>query len=82
MTEIKECDYSFYLGKNYKENYKPIKSTSTIVCNHISWLDVVVLIKHLSPAFAPSAEFRGMPLLGTLIDFLDSIYIPRGGSEE
>jgi len=34
------------------------------------------------PAFAPSAEFKGVPLLETLIDALDSIYIPRGGSEE
>ena len=34
------------------------------------------------PAFAPSAEFKGVPLLGTLMDVIDSIYIPRGGSEE
>ncbi len=82
MTEVKQCDYSYYLGKNYMETRKPIKSTSTIVCNHISWLDVHVLCKHILPAFAPSAEFKGMPILGSLIDFLDSIYIPRGGSEE
>ena len=36
----------------------------------------------MMPAFAPSSEFRGVPLLGTLIDVIDSIYIPRGGSEE
>jgi hypothetical protein len=45
-------------------------------------MDVVVLIKCIRPAFSPSAEFRNVPLLGTLIDVLDSIYIPRGGSEE
>jgi 1-acyl-sn-glycerol-3-phosphate acyltransferase len=45
-------------------------------------MDVVVLIKCIRPAFSPSAEFRNVPLLGILIDVLDSIYIPRGGSEE
>jgi len=42
----------------------------------------VVLIKNIRPAFAPSSEFKNVPLLGTLIDVIDSIYIPRGGSEE
>jgi hypothetical protein len=42
----------------------------------------VVLVKSIRPAFSPSAEFKNVPLLGTLINVLDSIYIPRGGSEE
>ena len=83
-TSVKyvDLDYSEYLGPNYKLNQKKIKRTSTIVCNHTSWLDTVVLIKSLRPAFAPSSEFRNVPILSTLIDSIDSIYIPRGGSEE
>lgn len=77
-----DADYSYYLGPEYKKNMKKIKRTSTIVCNHVSWLDPVVLIKNIRPAFSPSQEFQGVPLLGTLIDAIDSIYIPRGGSEE
>lgn len=53
-----------------------------MVCNHVSWLDCIILIKSVRPAFSPSIEFRNVPLLGTFIDCLDSIYIPRGGSEE
>jgi len=75
-------DYSYYLGENYKKNMKKIKRTSTIVSNHVSWLDAVIYIKNIRPAFAPSAEFRNVPLLSTLINVIDSIYIPRGGSEE
>ena len=78
----KDVDYQYYLGPDYKQSFKKIKRTSTIVSNHVSWLDPVVLIKNVRPAFAPSDEFRGVPLLGTLIDVIDSIYIPRGGSEE
>jgi 1-acyl-sn-glycerol-3-phosphate acyltransferase len=83
-TKLKyiELDYSEYLGPDYKKNQMKIKRTSTIVSNHVSWLDPVVLIKNVKPAFAPSAEFRNVPILSTLIDSIDSIYIPRGGSEE
>mmetsp|Transcript_17777 Transcript_17777/g.30111 ORF Transcript_17777/g.30111 Transcript_17777/m.30111 type:complete len:406 (+) Transcript_17777:160-1377(+) len=79
-----ENDYSYYLGEGYKANssLKKIKRTSTIVSNHVSWLDPVVMLKNIRPAFAPSSEFQNVPLLGTLINCIDSIYIPRGGSEE
>jgi 1-acyl-sn-glycerol-3-phosphate acyltransferase len=77
-----DVDYSEYLGEHYKKYAKKIKKASTIVCNHVSWLDPVVLIKEIKPAFSASAEFKNLPLLATLIDTLDSIYIPRGGSEE
>lgn len=83
-TSVKyiDLDYSEYLGSDYKKNQKKIKRTSTIVSNHISWLDAVVLIKSIKPAFAPSAEFGTVPLISTLADSIDSIYIPRGGTEQ
>lgn len=77
-----DYDYTEFLGPDYKRNQKKIKRTSTIVSNHVSWLDTVILIKNVKPAFAPSSEFRNVPILSTLIDSIDSIYIPRGGSEE
>lgn len=77
-----DSDYTEYLGPNYKTNQKKIKRTSTIVCNHTSWLDTVILIKNIKPAFSPSSEFRNVPIFSTLIDSIDSIYIPRGGNEE
>jgi 1-acyl-sn-glycerol-3-phosphate acyltransferase len=83
-TTIKQVDfdYTYYLGKDYKkETRKPIR-VSTIVSNHTCYLDIVSLVKTIRPAFSPSAEFRNLPLLSNLIDGLDSIYIPRGGSEE
>ena len=58
------------------------KKTSTIVCNHVSWVDAVLLIKTIRPAFAPSAGFQNVPLFSTLINVLDSIYMPQGGSED
>lgn len=77
-----DVDYSFYLGPDYKEKEKKVPHVSTIVCNHVSFLDPVVLIKMLQPAFAPSVEFSKVPIVSNLIDAIDSIYIPRGGSAE
>lgn len=77
-----DADYSYYLGPDYKKNAKKIKRTSTIVSNHVSWLDPVILIKHIRPAFAPSIEYKNVPIMSNLIDAIDGIYIPRGGSEE
>lgn len=80
-TVIHDTDYSHYLGEDYKENYRPIKKTSTIVCNHISWLDCVIMILHGKPAFAPDAAFRKIPIFNTTIECLDSIYIERSGDQ-
>ena len=38
-----DCDYSYWLGPNYKDNYKEINKTSTVICNHVSWLDTICL---------------------------------------
>lgn len=78
-TDIKRHDnvkYTKYLGPNYSEG----EYASTIVCNHVSWLDPIVLIKTILPAFSPTSGLCTIPLLATLMDCLDSIYIPRGGT--
>jgi hypothetical protein len=53
----KDCDYSYYLGPNYKDNYKPVKRASTLVPNHTSWVDALVMIKYFCPSFAPNKRF-------------------------
>ena len=40
------------------------------------------MIKEIFPAFAPSAEFKRIPIVKEICNALDSIYIPRGGSKE
>ena len=52
-----EVDYSYYLGPDYLRNRRKIAKTSTLISNHSSWLDVVVLLKTLQPAFTPDKGF-------------------------
>ena len=37
-----DIDYSRYLGPDYKNDPKKDTYTSTIVSNHVSWLDSVI----------------------------------------
>jgi len=60
----------------------PNKRISTVVSNHLSWLDPVVLLKSIFAGFSPSSEFEGLPILGHLMDSIDCIYIPRGGDDK
>ena len=78
----KDCDYSYYLGPDYKKGYKQIRKTSTIVSNHSGWLDCHLLIKYLCPGFSPGIAFKGMPVMGKLCDISESLYVPKGGSPE
>ena len=78
-----DADYSEYLGMSYRQNQSEFDTpAATIVSNHVSWLDPMVLITTLYPAFTPSDEFKTYPVFATLIWALDSIYIPRGGTDE
>mmetsp|Transcript_11024 Transcript_11024/g.18428 ORF Transcript_11024/g.18428 Transcript_11024/m.18428 type:complete len:272 (+) Transcript_11024:24-839(+) len=77
-----DFDYSYYLGKDYKEGYRDVKKTSTIICNHVSWIDTMNLYQYFSMAFTLDVGFKKAPLMNKLGDLVDSIYLPRGGNEE
>ena len=49
FTKKKEVDfdYSYYLGPNYKDNYENDKRTTTLVSNHVCFLDGPIIVKHL-----------------------------------
>jgi hypothetical protein len=80
--EYKEQDYSAYLGKGYKDTMKPIKKVSTIISNHVSWVDTQCLYQYFKLAFSLDIGFKKAPLMGNLGNVVDSIYLPRGGTDE
>jgi len=45
-------------------------------------VDGLVLIKTIFPAFAPKEELSEIPLVSNMLNALDSIYMPRGGTPE
>ena len=80
--EYRDYDYSAYLGKGYKDTMVPIKKVSTIISNHVSWIDTQCLYKYFKLAFSLDMGFKKAPLMGNLGNVVDSIYLPRGGTDE
>ena len=77
-----DVDYSEYLGPDYKKKQVLPKKTSMIVANHTSWLDSPVLITSYYPGFTTSAEAGEVPVLNTLINTLQSVYVQRSAAAD
>jgi 1-acyl-sn-glycerol-3-phosphate acyltransferase len=80
--EVHDVDYTEYLGPNYKDGYRKIKATSTYVSNHVSWMDTMCLYQYYPMALSLDWGFKTIPLMGKMSMLIDSIYLPRGSTEE
>lgn len=49
-----------------------------LLCNHISWLDIVVIGAQLPVRFVAKAEVRRWPLLGALAAAAGTVFLQRG----
>ncbi len=57
--------------------------TSTIICNHVGWIDIISLIQSsLHPGFTPKDELSDVPLLGLCMRGLQSLFVFRGNDAE
>ena len=64
-TRQHDVDYSYYLGPDYKKTMKEVKHVSTLVTNHVSWCDVMILLGgRYTPAFAAKKSLKKVPLFG------------------
>jgi 1-acyl-sn-glycerol-3-phosphate acyltransferase len=65
--ETIDFDYSDYLGPDYESQMKPVAKVSTIVCNHSSWLDIMLMLSSkYCPGFAAKKTLRKVPIFGIL----------------
>jgi 1-acyl-sn-glycerol-3-phosphate acyltransferase len=55
----------------------PAHGPLLMVCNHISWLDILVLNAAHPSRFVSKADVKGWPLLGSLITGAGTLYIER-----
>lgn len=82
MKDIENVDYSYYLGKDYKQTQVLPKHMPTYIGNHPSAFDILVTIKHLHTAFASRGGVKKVPLFGLLVIALGCIFMKRSGSVE
>ena len=76
-----DMDYTEYLGPDYKSKYRQIKATSTVVCNHVSWLDGHVLYSRFKFGITADRGFKET-ILGKALYALDGLFMPRAKSEK
>jgi len=64
---VHSVDYSEYLGPKYQTTAPLPSKVSTIISNHTSALDFVILMmSEFKPAFLAKKPFRRIPIFGVL----------------
>ena len=79
-----DTDYSKYLGPDWKKNKFKGKRVSTIVSNHIGFLEIVAFMStfELPPAFVAAHFIRNFPIGRSYISALQGIYANRASGKE
>ena len=77
-----DMDYSYWLGPDYKAKYRKIKRTSTVVTNHVSWIDTPVIMINTIVAITLDKGLEKAPVLGPMAKMTDGLFLPRGGTNE
>ena len=65
--ERPEIDYSKYLGPDWKKVYE---GETTLVLNHSSWVDILILMWWNMPSFVSSSGVKNFPFIGKICDAL------------
>ncbi len=69
-----DYDYSEYLGKEYeKDGVIP----GTYICNHTSWVDILIFIAKHHTGFVSSSGVKSYPLIGYIATALGTIFVDR-----
>ena len=57
-----------------------IQTSPIMISNHTSWTDIFFYMSRLSPGFVSKAAVKKVPLVSTLAQFLQSIFVERENS--
>lgn len=72
-----DIDYEKYLGKNYKTS----KDCAASICNHISWLDIMIMMGENGCGFITNIGVKNYHFIGTVCTWIGSIYVDRQSKE-
>ena len=82
-----DVSYEYYLGKDYRETYKPPQGNGvvpTIISNHVSIFDnhAMGAIFKGNACFAAASFIKNLPFIGTCCTAFGSVYISRAATKE
>jgi len=77
-------DYSKYLGENYKNEKTSTKQEvipSIHICNHTSWLDILIFMSLIGSGFLAKIDVKNYPLIGLIAEYLGSVFVDRDNKD-
>ena len=88
VWDSNSISYEYYLGPNYRSEYKPPNKetggiVSTICSNHVSCFDIQTLATCMkgNVTFAAGAFTKNVPIIGGITKLLGCVFVPRAGSK-
>ena len=78
-TTIPEISYKKYLGPDWKPEYD---GAGSIVTNHQSWMDILVLMCYQPPSFVAKGSVRDVPFVGKIAEICGCLFFDRSSKEE
>jgi lysophosphatidylcholine acyltransferase/lyso-PAF acetyltransferase len=74
-------DYSKYLGENYIKAENSNKEKEIIpsihICNHTSWLEILIFMSLIGTGFLAKIDVKSYPLIGLISENLGSVFVDR-----
>jgi len=77
--EYVDADYRQWLGPDWKPNWG---NSGTIICNHVSWIDIVVGIAYFYPSFVAKSSVKKYAGVGIIAQAFDCLFLDRAGTKE
>lgn len=80
VQRVEDCGYKKWLGPDWKPQWD---GSGTLVANHCcAWMDVLVLMVKIYPAFVAKKSVKNYPWIGLIATAMDSLFLDRVGSAE
>ena len=77
--EDKEVDYSEFLGPEWEPKYS---GAASIIPNHVTFFDPAFITFQYFPCLTSRAGFGTMPLVGSILKSLSTIYVVGTGKDK
>lgn len=68
-------------GMRLHREGQPLRGGTLFVANHVSWIDIMVLLSQHMMGFIAKSEIRGWPALGWAVAQAETIFLERGNGD-
>ena len=77
---IKDFDYSYYLGPDYKEQLQSKRPSCLCVTGHTTWMDAVSLVFYYQSNFISKKSLERVPIIGTILVSMGNLFVDRSAT--